>query len=298
MTTLAVLGLGQMGAPIARNLATAGFPIRAWNRTSRPGDAPPGVTPAASIAEAVRGADVAITMLADDAAVNAVVQDRGGVVEALPRGALHVSMSTVSLALVSHLAARHAEAGQRFVAAPVFGRPEAAAARKLWVVPGGDAADLAALAPIFAAIGQGTFPMASPAQAIVAKLAGNFMIAGTIELVAEALALGEKGGIAPEMLLELFTGTLFGSPVVQRYGGMVARTEFEPAGFALRLGLKDVGLALEAARALQAPLPVAAVVRDHLVAAIARGRSDIDWAGLATVVREAAGLPPVRPPRG
>ena len=150
------------------------------------------------------------------------------------------------------------------------------------------------LAPVFAAIGQATFPMTTPEQAALAKLAGNFMIAGTIEMLSEALAFGEKGGIDPEQLLSLLTGTVFGSPIVNRYGGLIARAEFEPAGFALRLGLKDVNLVLAASQQLGLPMPVASVVQQHLVSAVDKGRGDIDFAGVSTIVREEAGLGAVR----
>lgn len=287
---LAVLGLGQMGAPIARNLVAQGYTVRAWNRDPAKLASVPGAVACASVAEAVSQADVVISMLADDAALRSVTAGAGGVLEALPQGAVHVGMSTVSLALVRELVDAHRAAGQEYVAAPVFGRPDVAAAGKLFVVPGGSAATLERLAPVFAAIGQATFPMATPEQAALAKLAGNFMIAGTIELLSEALAFGEKGGIAPDQLVGLLTGTVFGSPIVNRYGGLIARAEFEPAGFALRLGLKDVNLVLSASEQLGLSMPAAQVVQRHMVQAVEQGRGDIDIAGVATVLRDAAGL--------
>jgi len=199
-------------------------------------------------------------------------------------------MSTISVALATELATVHTEGGQRFVNAPVFGRPDAAAARKLWIVPGGSGADLAELAPLFAALGQGTFPMPGPAQSALAKLCGNFMIAATLESVGEALALGEKGGIAPEQLLGMLTGTLFGAPVVQRYGGMIARQEFSPAGFAMALGLKDMRLVLQAGDGLEVPLPLADLLRTRFLQAMAQGKGDLDWSGVTTLIRESAGL--------
>ena len=186
--TVAVLGLGQMGRPIAVNLVGAGFEVRTWNRS---GGAVEGAVASATIADAVAGADVALTMLAEDAAVEAVTFGEGRLLAGLRRGALHVGMSTISVALAGRLAETHRAAGQGFVAAPVFGRPEAAAARQLWIVPGGDAADVAALSPVFTALGQGTFPMPGAREAALAKLCGNFMIAANIEIFAEALALGE-----------------------------------------------------------------------------------------------------------
>ena len=289
-----VLGLGQMGAPIARNLVARGFAVRVWNRDAAKSAAVPGAVACATIAEAVTGSDVAITMLADDTALRDVTLGAGGVLDTLAPGAVHLGMSTVSLAIVRELVEAHASRGQQYVASPVFGRPDVAAAAKLFVVPGGPADTLERLAPVFAAIGQATFPMATPEQAALAKLAGNFMIAGTLELLSEALAFGEKGGIDPEKLMGLLTGTVFGSPIVNRYGGMIARTEFEPAGFALRLGLKDVDLVLAAGQQLGLTMPVASVVQQHLVSAVEKGRGEIDIAGVATVVREAAGLGALR----
>lgn len=291
---ISVLGLGQMGAPIARNLVARGFAVRVWNRDAVKTATVPGAVACTSVANAVAGADVAITMLADDAALRDVTLGAGGVLDTLPRGAVHLGMSTVSLAIVRELVQAHRVRDQQYIAAPVFGRPDVAAAAKLFIVPGGPAATLARLAPVFAAIGQATFPMATPEQAALAKLAGNFMIAGTLEMLAEALAFGEKGGIEPEQLLGLLTGTVFGSPVVNRYGPMIARTEFEPAGFALRLGLKDVNLVLAASQQLGLTMPVASVVQQHLVDAVDKGRGEIDIAGVATVVREAAGLGALR----
>jgi 3-hydroxyisobutyrate dehydrogenase-like beta-hydroxyacid dehydrogenase len=284
---LAVLGLGNMGRPIARNLVAAGFAVRTWNRS---GGAVDGAIPCATIAEAVRGVDVVVTMLSEDAAVEGVTFGEGRLLESLRGGGLHVGMSTVSVALAGRLAEAHAAAGQGFVAAPVFGRPEAAAARQLWIVPGGEAHHLETLAPVFAALGQGTFPMPGARQAALAKLCGNFMIAANIEVIAETLALGEKGGIEPEQLLGMLTGTLFGSPVVKRYGAMIAQGAFTPPGFVMALGLKDMRLVLEAGEESRTPLPVAELLRSRFLTALATGKEGLDWAGIAGVVREQAGL--------
>ncbi|HEX5817580.1 MAG TPA: NAD(P)-binding domain-containing protein, partial [Gemmatimonadales bacterium] len=167
---IAVLGLGQMGRPMARNLVDAGFAVRTWNRS---GGGVPGATDCPTIAEAVREADVAITMLSEDAAVEAVTFGEGRLLSEMRSGALHLGMSTISVALAGRLADAHRAAGQGFVAAPGFGRPDAAVARQLWIVPGGEPAHLQALAPVFAALGQGTFPMPGARQATLAKLCGN-----------------------------------------------------------------------------------------------------------------------------
>jgi 3-hydroxyisobutyrate dehydrogenase-like beta-hydroxyacid dehydrogenase len=285
---IAVLGLGNMGRPMTRTLVDAGFVVRTWNRS---GGAVDGATACSTIAEAVRDAEVAITMLSEDAAVEAVTFGEGRLLTELRSGALHLGMSTISVALAGRLADAHRAAGQGFVAAPVFGRPEAAAARQLWIVPGGEATHLETLSPVFAALGQGTFPMPGARQAALAKLCGNFMIAANIEIIAEALALGEKGDIPPQRLLDMLTGTLFGSPVVKRYGAMIAKGEFTPPGFAMALGLKDMRLVLEAGEESRTPLPVAELLRSRFLTALAAAKDDLDWAGIAGVVREQAGLP-------
>jgi 3-hydroxyisobutyrate dehydrogenase-like beta-hydroxyacid dehydrogenase len=292
---VAVLGLGAMGAPIARNIAVAGFDLTVWNRSPERAREITGARPAVTPADACADADVAITMLADDRAVEEVVFGGMGMLGGLRRGACHLGMSTISVALSRRLAAAHEAAGQGYVAAPVFGRPEAAAARQLWVVVGGQAADVERAGPVLAAVGQGTFNLGDAAQANLAKLLGNFMIGSTIEMLGEALATAEKAGIDPSRFLELLTGTLFGAPVVRRYGQLVAETAFEPAGFRLALGLKDIGLVLEAGEELRSPLPMAGLLRDRLLTALARDRGHFDWSGLASVIREEAGLPAVRP---
>lgn len=284
---VAFLGLGRMGRAMAARLAGAGVRVRTWNRS---GGVVEGAEPAATIEAAVRGADVVCTMLSEDTALRSVAFGEGRLLQSLATGATHVGMSTISVHLADELAAMHLAAGQHFVNAPVFGRPEAAAAGRLWILPGGPAPDVARVATIFSALGQGTIPFASARQSALAKLCGNFMIVGLIELLAESMALAEKGGIPPRHLLEMFTGTLLNLPLVHNYGGMIVRNEFEPAGFALPLGLKDVRLLLEAGDALQVPLPVAALLRERFIEAIAAGHADQDWSAIAAVVRERGGM--------
>ena len=294
MTALAFLGLGSMGLGMARNLVQAGFEVRVWNRTAGKAREVAGARAAATPRDACQGAEFAMTMLADDAAVEATVLGADGVLAGLRPGAIHIGSSTVSVALCRRLLEAHETAGIGFVAAPVFGRPEAAAAKQLWIVPGGLSSDVERCAPLFAAIGQGTFPLDSAPHASLAKLLGNFLIASTIEMLGESLATAEKAGLDPAQFLGVMTGTLFGSPAFRRYGQLVADTAFEPAGFRLALGLKDVNLALRAAEELRAPLPLASLARERMLSALAHGRDRFDWSGFASVIREAAGLPPVR----
>ncbi len=289
------VGLGRMGLPMARNLARAGHEVAAYNRTrSRAGAlVEAGGRAADTPADAAAGAEVVVTMLADDAAVEEVTLGEGGILGALRPGAVHLGMSTVGVALSRRLAEEHRRAGQGYVAAPVFGRPEAAEGAKLWVVAAGAPEAVDRCEPVFDAVGQGMFRVGEePEKASVVKLAGNFMLAGMIEALAEAMALGRKHGVEAPKLLEVLTSTLFNLPVYRNYGGMIAEGRFEPAGFALRLGLKDVRLVLDAADEAAVPMPLASLAHDHFLSGVARGWGDLDWAGMGRVVAENAGLEP------
>ena len=292
MDAVGFIGLGRMGRPMAANLVAAGFTVRTWNRT--PGKAPAGAVECRSPREVAEQCPIVATMLADDAALEQVTFGDGGLLAGLRRGGIHVSMSTISVALSRKLREAHSAAGQGYVAAPVFGRPEAAQKKQLWIVCGGEQKDLAACERLFTALGRGTFTVAEAPQANVVKLIGNFLIATTIESLGEATAVAEKAGLDPSRLVEFFGGTMFASTVFTGYGTRVAATEFEPAGFAMPLALKDVTLALQAGHELRAPLPMASLLRDRLLAALARGRDGWDWSGLTSVAREEAGLPPRR----
>ncbi|BBX68217.1 NAD(P)-dependent oxidoreductase [Mycolicibacterium psychrotolerans] len=290
------VGLGNMGSGMAANLLASGHQVVAYNRS--PGKAAAlaerGATAAATAAE-VCDSEVVVSMLADDAAVEAVTfggPDQAGILASLPEGCLHISASTISVALAERLHDAHADAGQAFVSAPVFGRPEAAAAAKLFVVAAGAPDAVAAAQPVFDAIGQRTFVLSEqPAVANLVKLSGNFLIVSVIESLGEAMALIAKAGVDKQHYLELLTSTLFTAPVYQTYGGLMAREEFEPAGFAAHLGLKDVRLVLAAAEQLQVPLPVASLVRDRFLALLAGGGRDLDWAALGGVAAWEAGGP-------
>ena len=289
------IGLGNMGRGMAANLVRAGLRVRVWNRTAaRAVDlVAAGATLAPSIADAAR-ADVVATMVADDAALEAIVD--GGLLDALPSGAVHLSHSTISVALAERLTEAHATRGSIFVSGPVFGRPEAAAAAKLFVVAAGEAGAIERCQPIFDAIGQRTFRFGDrPSAANVVKLSGNFLIASMIESLGEAFALVRKSGIDPHQYLDLLTSTLFNAPVYKTYGGIIADERYRPAGFRLPLGLKDVTLALEAARGALVPMPLASLVRDHMIAGLAQGFEDADWSAVAAMAAIDAGL--TREPR-
>jgi 3-hydroxyisobutyrate dehydrogenase-like beta-hydroxyacid dehydrogenase len=286
------IGLGQMGQGIALNLVKAGHRVLVYNRTRAKAEAlaSAGAEIAESAADACRR-PVLITMLAGDEAVEAVFFGDGNGLSALGQGAVHISMSTISVALSDRLAAAHQKAGQAYVAAPVFGRPEAAAAAKLFVVAAGPEAHLARCQPLFDAIGQRTFVIGDkPSSANLVKLSGNFLLAAMIECLGEAFALTRKGGIEPHAYLEILTNTLFSAPAYKTYGTMIANQQYEPAGFKMSLGLKDIRLALAAADALATPMPVASLVHDHFLAGVAQGKGDSDWSALARLAATNAGL--------
>jgi 3-hydroxyisobutyrate dehydrogenase-like beta-hydroxyacid dehydrogenase len=286
------VGIGRMGAGMAANLLTAGHRVSVYNRTPAKAEAlvARGARLAASVSEACQG-DAVITMLADDEALESVVRNDGGIIDRLPAGALHVSCSTISVALSQRLTEAHANAGQRFVAAPVFGRPEAAEAARLFVVAAGDPTAVKAATPLLEAIGQKTFVVSeTPRAANLVKLSGNFLIASVIESLGEALALVGKGGVNPRQYLELLTSTLFDVPVYKTYGGLIAGGRFEPAGFAAPLGHKDIRLALAAAEDLRVPMPLASLLRDRLLTLLARGGEQLDWSAIGGLAAADAGL--------
>jgi 3-hydroxyisobutyrate dehydrogenase-like beta-hydroxyacid dehydrogenase len=286
------IGLGNMGQGMAANLITAGHRVAVYNRSPDKAEAlvRQGATAARSVAEASR-AEVVFTMLSDDRAVETVAFGEGGIVASLAPGATHVSSSTISVALSERLATAHAGAGQRYAAAPVFGRPDAASAAKLFVVAAGAPEVLQPLSSLFDAIGQRTFVVSEqPHTANLVKLSGNFLIASVIESLSEAVALVDKAGVDRQQYVDILTSTLFAAPAYQTYGGLIARREFEPAGFAARLGLKDVRLVLAAGEQLQVPLPVASLLRDRFLTLVATGGGHLDWSALATLAARDGGL--------
>lgn len=288
-----LIGLGGMGSGIAKSLLHAGHRLIVFNRTRTRAEAlrADGATVAASIAEACRGQAV-VTMLADDAAVEAQVFSPGGILESLPRGGIHVSLSTISVALSERLAIEHARAGQEYVAAPVFGRPDAAEAGKLAVVAAGSKAAVDRCKPLFEAMGPKLLVIGDkPPLANVVKLSGNFLIASVLESLGEAIAFARKSGVDPSVLLDFLTSTLFNAPVYKSYGGLILEGKYDQVGFALPLGLKDARLVLQAAEASRVPMPIASVLHDRFLTALARGNENKDWSVIARVAAEDAGLP-------
>jgi len=285
------IGLGQMGSAIAANLIKAGHDVTVYNRSRAKAEAlaEKGAKIAATPGDASKG-DAVFTMLADDKAVEAVVFDDDGVLKPLRPGAVHISMSTISTSLSKRLASAHAAIGQGYVAAPVFGRPEAAAAAKLFVVAAGGTDAVKTVSPLFDAIGQRTFVVSEePEAANIVKLSGNFLIAAVIESLGEAMALVGKAGIDKHQYLEILTSTLFGAPIYKTYGTLIADKKFSPPGFAAPLGLKDVRLALAAGEELRVPLPLASLLRDRFLTLLAQGGDELDWSAVGGLAAKDAG---------
>ena len=286
------IGLGKMGAGMASRLCQAGYELTVYNRSVerlQPLIAA-GAKAAKNIAE-VCDADVVFTMLANDAALSEVALGPSGILEHLKPGAIHVSCSTVSVALSAQLAHAHGEKQQGFISAPVFGRPDAAAAGKLFMVAAGKQELIAKIQPLLDILGQRTFIVSDdPEKANLVKLSGNFLIATVIESLGEAMALVEKGGVDRHQYLDLLTSSLFNIPLYKNYGGMIADRHFEPAGFAAHLGQKDMRLVLAAAEDLKVPLPFASILRDRFLDLAAHGGDNLDWSAVGSLAAKDAAI--------
>ncbi len=282
------IGIGSMGAAMVVNLVKAGHQVSVWNRDVGVAKTLEGVTVLPSAAAAF-GNEVVVTMLSDDAAVRSVIMQPGTFASARP-GCVHVMMATISPALSCELQALHRIAGIGYVAATVFGIPSVAAKGELNIMAAGPAAAVATVQPLLQALGKKTWYLGEdPQHANVAKIAGNLMITLAIEAMGEATALTESYGLKGGDFLEIVTNTMFACPSYQRYGGNIAKGSYEP-GFKLTLGLKDVNLALDAAKAKDASLPTAEIVRENLQSAVEQGLGDKDWSALAKTARRRSGL--------
>jgi 3-hydroxyisobutyrate dehydrogenase-like beta-hydroxyacid dehydrogenase len=291
--TVAFIGLGLLGLPMARRLAREGFTLRVWNRTAAKAESVValGATLADSPADAARGSDVVVTVVADDAVLREVTLGEDGFLGQMNPGGVHLSASTISPDTARELAGEHARRGEHYLATPVFGRGDAAEAGALRVCISGPAAGRDTARPVLDALGSERFDFGEEVGAAnVVKLAGNFLIAGAIEAMAEAYTLAEKNGVPREQVHDLFSRTLFACPIYQNYGRMIARHEYEPAGFFLPLGLKDVRLFQETGFRSRVPTPLAGLVQDRMLAALAKGREEMDWTAFALEASESAGL--------
>jgi 3-hydroxyisobutyrate dehydrogenase-like beta-hydroxyacid dehydrogenase len=288
---IGLIGLGNMGSGMAASLLKAGHDVTVHNRTASKAEplVKQGAHFAARVADACQG-DAVITMLADDGAVESAVFSDAGVISNLPKNGIHISCSTISVALSEKMTAAHAGNGQRFVSAPVFGRPEAAAAAKLFVAAAGAADAIDYCMPVFEAIGQKTFRFGTnPPDANLVKLSGNFLISSVIEALGEAMALIGKAGLDQHQYIDFLTSTLFNAPVYKTYGGLIADKKFEPAGFAAPLGFKDNRLVLAAAETLRVPLPLASLIYNRFLTLLARGGEALDWSAFSQLAAEDAG---------
>jgi len=289
---VAFVGIGAMGEPMAMNLVKAGFDVTAYNRTPEKLAAlrQAGARTADRPAAAVTPGAIVVTMVSNDQVLKEIVAGNGGVAAALGAGT-HISMSTISPDTARELAKLHSGYGGHYLAAPVFGRPEAAAAAKLWICQSGPPQAKQAARPVLEAMGQSVRDFGEdPGAANVVKLCGNFMILSAVEAMAEAFALAEKNGIDRAAMAAFFGETLFSCPIYQNYGRIIANRAFEPAGFQLVLGMKDVNLVQGAAGSAGMPMSLATLLHERLAESIAKGRGQMDWTAIELLVAEAAGL--------
>lgn len=285
------IGLGAMGSAMASNLIKAGYEVTVWNRSQA------ATEPLASLgAKVVKTADraaqgeILFSMLANDQAVRSVFFD-DGLLDGMDKGTVHVNHATISVALARELATAHTSRGLDYVAAPVFGRPDVAAAGKLNILAAGRPQVIERVRAPLEAMGSRIWPLGDdPERANVVKIAGNFMLGAAIESMAEASALARAHGVSASDFLDVMTSTLFATPAYQGYAKLIAESRYTPAGFALPLGYKDIGLALAAAEAERVPLPLAGVVRDSLLEALSAGEDDVDWSIMAQVAARRAHL--------
>lgn len=287
------VGLGAMGSPMAANLLAAGFHLNVYNRTASKAEPllAKGAHRALRAGDTAHPGGVVVSMLADDASVEALVTGEDALAERLAPDGIHLSMSTVSPALTRRLARYHSDRGSMMLAAPVFGRPNAAQAKKLWVCVSGNAATKERVRPLIDAMGQGVFDFGDePGAANAVKLAGNFMIAAAMEAMAEALTMVQKSGVDPVAAMDMLSSTLFAAPVYKGYGAAIAHRRHVPADFRLPLGLKDIDLVLKTANEARVPMPLGNLLHDRFISAIAKGRADMDWSAIALGAADDAGI--------
>ncbi len=291
-TTVACIGLGRMGAGIARSIQRAGFTIRVYNRTAAKMQpfANEGATAAESPKHAATGADLVVTNLMDDASVLDTVMGNDGILAGLGPGRIHIGTTTISPRCARQLAELHREHGSRYVAGPVLGRPDVAARGELRTFLAGEAGATESCRPVVDAYTSVVINLGEdPGVASSMKLAVNYMLGATVELMGQVFAFGEKSGISPDML-NLVMGAFFGQPALQEYAQLIHGRDFSDAGFALSGAMKDVELMMQAAGDIRVPLPFGSIVRDKLLSAAARGMEDLDWAAISEISRIQAGL--------
>ena len=288
------VGLGNMGLNMAKNLISADYHLQIYNRTATKAKEleASSITICESPALAADGVDFIITMLSEDEVLKDAVLGNEGILKGLPKKSLHISMSTISPETSQLLAKHHEDSGNFYIAAPVFGRPEAAASKKLFIVTSGKKQYKEMARPILECLGQGIFDFGEgPGGANVVKIAGNFMIMASLEMMAEAFTLAEKNGLDRLQVAEFFGSTLFNAPIYQNYGKLIAKKQYEPVGFKAKLGYKDARLAFRLSQQSETPMPVATAVHNRLLSAVAKGWGEADWVeGFGRGVSEDAGL--------
>ncbi len=289
---LALLGLGKMGIEVGGQLLRAGNALTVYNRTAARAQplVDQGARLASTPAQAAADCEIALTAVLDDAALRSITEGPEGILAGLPKQAIHAGLSTISVTLARELANAHAARGQHYVSIPMLGRPDAARQRRLVMIAGGEAATLERLQPVLETIGRTTVVAGrEPWHANLFKLCSNFMISGVLEAFGEAQAVVRKASLDPATFVDLVS-EFFGSPIYRNYGNIMVEKRFSPPGGTLALGLKDNGLLLDAARELQTPMPLASLVRDQMLAAMAAGFADVDWTSLGTSAQRNAGL--------
>jgi 3-hydroxyisobutyrate dehydrogenase-like beta-hydroxyacid dehydrogenase len=295
--SIGFIGLGAMGLPMARNIIAAGYKLRVYNRTQSKADelialgAEFSKTPAA-----VTAADgIVVTMVANDAALEEIVTGKDGIGQTLGQNGIHLSMSTISPQLARSLAQFHHQRGAAYVAAPVSGRPDAAAAKQLTMWVSGAKAAQERVAPIVAAMGRGSSDVGTdPAAGHIAKLAANIVVMNTVEILSEVLVFAEQNGLDPHVFADALTSTLFAAPIFKTYSSILTSGQIPDPGFKLSLALKDINLALDASEMARVTLPIASILRDRLLTSVAKGRGDLDLTVMQQSIREDAGLSPTR----
>ncbi|MBV9712053.1 MAG: NAD(P)-dependent oxidoreductase [Ktedonobacteraceae bacterium] len=291
--TIGLIGLGNMGQPIAARLLKAGFHLRVYNRSAEKAKTvvEQGAQQVEKPADTVEPGSIVISIVANDAALESITLGEGGILERLGPGCVHISMSTVAPATAKKLAEEHAKRGSSYVAAPVFGRPDSAAAGTLWIAVAGNDGVKERIKPVLEAIGQGIFDFGeAPEAANIVKLIGNFWIVAAMEAMAEGLTLAEKNGVERTKVMEMLSQTIFACRIYQNYGRSIAQKSYTPVGFEMKLGLKDVNLALQTAEQSHMPMPLASLLHDRLQTGIAKGRGEMDWMAMALAISEDAGL--------
>jgi 3-hydroxyisobutyrate dehydrogenase-like beta-hydroxyacid dehydrogenase len=292
--TIGFIGLGNMGINMAKNLIGQGYHLRVYNRTTAKADELDqiAITRCETPAQAADGVRIIITMLSDDAIVTETVTGDNGILKTLPKGAVHISMSTIGGDTSEALTAAHEAAGSHYIAAPVFGRPVAAAEKKLFICISGNPQAKEVAMPVLECLGQRIIDFGDAVGgANVVKIIGNFMIIASVEMMSEAFTLAEKNGLERAQVADFFGSTVFNAPIYQNYGKLIASKQYEPVGFKARLGYKDVRLAVKMAQLSETPMPIATLAHDRLLSAIAKGWGDRDFIeGVSRGVSEDAGM--------